>query len=197
MPESGPPRFNNNRGSSPEEPPSIPPSPSTGPARDPRLSEAAPPGGVGGPVAPQPPASPPSQAQPGAPLNPPPTPAPSTQQPQTTPTGSGSSSVLPLIGLGLGLLVLLGGCVAIGRAVSGFGHFEVGECVVVEQQLFDHDLEAESCTTPSPLFGGIELYQVVDVIDGYRSNCRNYGLGSIEFSHEPHDKTYCLDRIIN
>lgn len=78
----------------------------------------------------------------------------------------------------------------IGRLI-GEDTFKVGSCVKVKDRTLDNDLEAASCPSgygdPSD-----SVYRVGMVIDGSDATCPPMDGAAVEFSHEPHDKTYCL-----
>jgi hypothetical protein len=76
----------------------------------------------------------------------------------------------------------------------GEEHFAVGDCVVIEERVLDHDLEAADCADAVGTFDPNErIYKVDAVLEGADASCSlPLGFFGVEFSHEPHDVTYCL-----
>lgn len=99
------------------------------------------------------------------------------------------SSGVSLIGLVVAALALciVGGAIWAGNQIFGEKTFQVGDCVEVTDRVLDNDLKKTSCPSTYDLTSNV--YQVVDVIDGDDGTCYS---GVVTFSHEPHDKTYCL-----
>ncbi|MCU1371954.1 MAG: hypothetical protein JWO77_3148 [Ilumatobacteraceae bacterium] len=85
------------------------------------------------------------------------------------------------------VLCLVGGAIWIGNTLLGEKPFKVGDCVEMTDRTFDNDLTKTSC--PSSVDFSSNVYQVVEVIDGDDGYCSS---AVVTFSHEPHDKTYCL-----
>lgn len=85
-----------------------------------------------------------------------------------------------------------GGC----SAVAGLGQssFAVGDCVTIETRVTDHDLKDADCGDAVGTFdAAVRIYKVDAVLDGSDQSCDTpQGFFGVEFSHEPHDKTYCL-----
>lgn len=74
--------------------------------------------------------------------------------------------------------------------------YAVGDCVKVRAAgLSDSDMDKADCPSsndPAALFGGEPVYRVARVEDGKDGYCASTGLGSVTFSNEPENKTYCL-----
>lgn len=85
------------------------------------------------------------------------------------------------------LLLASAGCGAFGE-----DSFSVGDCVELSQRTVDSDLtEADCPNSATPFDTASSVYRVQSVEDGHSSSC-SQSLTGVEFSHEPHDKTYCL-----
>ncbi|MBX3313758.1 MAG: hypothetical protein KF906_05495 [Actinobacteria bacterium] len=104
------------------------------------------------------------------------------------PTGSGSGG--KFIAAIVVLCVLGGIGWAIFKALEP-DVFEVGDCVEVVERTIDQDLKSATCPGIYDADPYSNIYVVVDVLDGANRTCP-YLAGGAEFSHEPHDKTYCL-----
>jgi hypothetical protein len=91
----------------------------------------------------------------------------------------------------VGLLVV---AVAIGLGVSSCGRsFEPGDCVRVDFQLTDQELEEADCSTPGESNISDPIYRVDQVVDDVDGSCGPIeGFGGIEFKHEPDGVVYCL-----
>lgn len=76
----------------------------------------------------------------------------------------------------------------------GDDHFSVGDCVVIEQRLVDHDLKSADCADAVGTFDpNGRIYKVDQVLEGAGASCSApQGFFGVEFSHEPHGVTYCL-----
>lgn len=88
---------------------------------------------------------------------------------------------------------------AAGMVLSSCGDgdpFSVGDCVVVSPDYSsgDFDMKSVDCSVGLEETGDTELpMRVIDVLDGANQNCSGLSFAGISFSHEPHDKTYCLE----
>lgn len=83
---------------------------------------------------------------------------------------------------------------ALALTACGGAKFEVGDCVTIEQQTLDSELEEATCgdATGSPVDAD-PIYSVDEVIDGSEGACGNpQGFLPTTFSDEPTDTTYCL-----
>jgi len=72
--------------------------------------------------------------------------------------------------------------------------FEVGDCVRIEEQIIDSDLEAADCGDAVGTFDpSARIYRVDSVIDNTDGGCPALqGFFPVEFVHEPDGVTYCL-----
>jgi hypothetical protein len=72
--------------------------------------------------------------------------------------------------------------------------FQVGDCVRVEQQIVDSDLDAADCADAAGTFNAEErIYRVDSIIDNTDGGCPALqGFFPVEFVHEPDGVTYCL-----
>ena len=76
-------------------------------------------------------------------------------------------------------------------AAAGCGQaYKVGDCVKIKQKTIDSELTSTGCSSGSSL--GDPTYKVDEVHDGAGGACAPTGFGSVTFSDEPADKTYCL-----
>ena len=81
--------------------------------------------------------------------------------------------------------------------VGGLGggpQFAVDDCVRIEQQIVDSDLEAASCSDAVGTFDDTKrTYRVDSIIDDTDGGCPQLqGFFPVEFVHEPDGVTYCL-----
>jgi hypothetical protein len=93
--------------------------------------------------------------------------------------------------------VVLVGAAAAWPAVQGCSDdpsFDVGDCVRIEQQIVDSDLEAADCAGAVGTFEAEErIYRVDSIIDDTDGGCPALqGFFPVEFIHEPDGVTYCL-----
>jgi hypothetical protein len=99
-----------------------------------------------------------------------------------------SSANLAKILAGVAVLVVLA---AIAFGVSQLlkpKGYEVGQCARVTSGILDDDMEIVDCPVDSYEQSG-DIYRITEVIDHDDGYC---SYSDITFSHEPHDKTYCL-----
>jgi hypothetical protein len=77
--------------------------------------------------------------------------------------------------------------------------FAVGDCVLLEQRGFGHDLDEADCATARGTFDSNErVYQFDEVLDGTDAICgAPQGFFPVQFTHEPDDVTYCLSQAAN
>lgn len=94
-------------------------------------------------------------------------------------------------GKGVAIVVVLCIIAAVGWGLSQLlaeDAFEVGQCVEITDRTLDSDLTATSCPADGMGLTG-NVYEVAEVLDGTDASCYE---ANVEFTHEPHDKTYCL-----
>jgi hypothetical protein len=94
----------------------------------------------------------------------------------------------------LSVAALAGVLVASGCGLLGDDAFEVGDCVKARQGITNDDLSRSDSCSESAITENIaeSLYRVQAVLDGSDATCPDLGTFVVEFSHEPHGKTYCL-----
>ena len=83
--------------------------------------------------------------------------------------------------------------IGIGLAVQSLTKpdtYEVGQCVKVIEGTIDQDLKPTSCVSSDTYLD--PTYCIDEVLDGSASTCSYYDY-DVQFQHEPHDKTYCLN----
>ena len=78
--------------------------------------------------------------------------------------------------------------------VSDDPSFQVGDCVRIEQQVIDSDLDGADCADAVGTFNPEErIYKVDSIIDDTDGGCPALqGFFPVEFVHEPDGVTYCL-----
>lgn len=82
----------------------------------------------------------------------------------------------------------VGGC---GGSSSGLA---LGDCVTVRARFEDSTLDAAECTKRGEAFKQkMVVYRIVSVHEGTDASCPDTGYPQTVFSHEPDDKTYCLE----
>lgn len=94
----------------------------------------------------------------------------------------------------LTVAALAGVLVASGCGLLGEDAFEVGDCVKARPGVTnDHLSKSDSCSGSAITENIAEsLYRVQVALDGSDGSCPDLGTFVVEFSHEPHGKTYCL-----
>lgn len=94
----------------------------------------------------------------------------------------------------LSVAALSGVLVASGCGLVGEDAFEAGDCVKARPGVTNDNLSRSDGCTDSAFIENIaeSLYRVQVVLDGSDASCPDLGTFVVEFSHEPHGKTYCL-----
>ena len=89
-------------------------------------------------------------------------------------------------------LVAAAACVAALAVLAGCGgaKYSAGDCVKIDQKLTDSELKDTECA--GGFNPGDPVYSVDVVVDGKNGSCKPTGFGSVTFSDEPTDTTYCL-----
>lgn len=93
----------------------------------------------------------------------------------------------------LALLATTGAACDVG-GLGGGPQFAVNDCVRIEQQIVDSDLEAAPCSEAVGTFDATKrTYRVDSIIDNTDGGCPQLqGFFPVEFVHEPDGVTYCL-----
>lgn len=84
-------------------------------------------------------------------------------------------------------LLLMTGCLASPQ-------FSVGDCVQLQDRVFDSDMKSASCADAEGTFDPAErIYRVDSIIDNTDGGCPEFaGFFPVEFVREPDGVTYCL-----
>ena len=94
----------------------------------------------------------------------------------------------------LTVAALAGALVVSGCGLLDEDAFEVGDCLKARSGVTNDDLSRSDSCSESGITENIaeSLYRVQVVLDGSDASCPDLGTFVVEFSHEPHGKTYCL-----